>query len=375
MLRFLSAGESHGKALMGIVEGMVAGVKIGQREINAELRLRKKVWGRGPRSSTEDDGCEILSGVIEGKTTGSPVALKIDNKEKKFEQKTVPRPGHADLAGAIKYNFKNIHLVAERASARETAVRVAVGKIAKKFLAEFGVDFLSHTVMIGGIRASINLNDIDQKTKKMRNESDLYCLDKEATSRMKEKIKEAEQKGDTAGGISEVLIKGLPPGIGSHVHYDRRLDYRLAGSLMSIPSVKAVEIGEGFLAPQRFGSEFHDALAYENQIRRQSNNAGGIEGGISNGELIVVRLYVKPVPTLRKPLSSFDLITGKSTQAPYVRSDVCVVPSAGIIGEAAAGWEIARSFLEKFGGDTLSETKKNFDSYSKNIMNLKNGGS
>lgn len=370
MLRFLSAGESHRKALIGIVEGMVAGVNVNEKEINIELKLRKKVWGRGPRSSTEDDICEIFSGVIEGKTTGSPISLKIDNKEEKFEHKTIPRPGHADLAGAIKYNFKNIHLVAERASARETAMRVAIGKIAKKFLAEFDVDFFSHTLNIGGVRAGVKLMDFNEKPKKIKAESDLYCLDKDATLKMKEKIKEAEQKGDTLGGICEVLIKGLPPGIGSYVHYDRRLDYRLAGSLMSIPSVKAVEIGEGFLAPQMFGSEFHDALTYKNLIRYKTNNAGGIEGGVSNGELIVVRLYVKPIPTLKKSLSSFDLTTKKSAKAPYVRSDICVVPSVGIIGEAGAAWEIACFFLEKFGGDTLREVKRGFRSYLKDVRNF-----
>jgi chorismate synthase len=370
MLRFLSAGESHGKALIGIIEGMVAGVRIDEEEINAELKLRKKVWGRGPRSSIEDDICEILSGIIKGKTIGSPVSLKIDNREEKFEHKAVPRPGHADLAGAIKYNFKNIHLVAERASARETAMRVAIGKIAKRFLADFDVDFFSHTLNIGGASAEIRLRDINEKTKKIRAESDLYCLDDDATLKMKEKIKKAEKRGDTLGGICEVLIKGLPPGIGSYVHHDRRLDYRLTGSLMSIPSVKAVEIGEGFLAPQMFGSGFHDPMVYKNQIRHQANNAGGIEGGVSNGELVVLRLYVKPVPTLKKPLSSFDLITKKTTKAPYIRSDICVVPSVGIIGEAAAAWEIACLFLEKFGGDTLREVKRSFRSYLRDVRDF-----
>lgn len=370
MLRFLSGGESHGKALIGILEGMVAGIKLSEPEINMELKLRKKVWGRGSRSSMEGDTCEILSGVIEGKTTGSPISLKIDNKEEKFEYKTIPRPGHADLPGTIKYNFKNIHLVAERASARETAMRVAIGKVAKKFLSEFDVDFFSHTLNIGGIRAEIKLRDFNQKTKKVRAKSDLYCLDKEATLNMKKKFKEAKQKGDTLGGICEVLIKGVPPGIGSYVHYDRRLDYRLAGSLMSIPSVKAVEIGEGFLSSQRWGSGFHDSLEYEKKIIRRTNHAGGIEGGVANGELIALRLYVKPVPTLKKPLPSFDLLTKKPTKSPYVRSDVCVVPSIGIIGEAVAAWEIARSFTEKFGGDTLKELKRGFRSYSKDVRDF-----
>jgi len=367
MLRFLSAGESHGKALIGVVEGMVAGVELNEEEINAELRLRKKVWGRGPRSSIEDDRVEILSGLIDGKTIGAPIAFKIENKEKKFEHIAIPRPGHADLAGAIKYNFKNIHFVAERASARDTAMRVAIGKVARKFLSEFGVDFFSHTLMIGGIKTTIRLSDFDEETKKQRAESNLYCLDKKAIIKMKEKIKEAEQKGDTLGGICEIRIKGLPAGIGSYVHYDRRLDYRLAGSLMSIPSVKACEIGEGFLAPWMFGSKYHDALNYDGQIKHETNNAGGIEGGVSNGEQVFLRLYVKPIPTLRNPLPSIDLRTLKSVKAPYIRSDICVVPSVGIIGEAVAAWEIACSFLEKFGGDTLNEAKRNFNSYLENI--------
>ena len=367
MLRFLSAGESHGKALTGIVEGMVAGLKIDEEEINTELKLRKKVGGRGQRASSEVDKVEILSGVIEGKTIGSPICLKIINQEKRFEYKTIPRPGHADLAGAIKYNFKNIHLVAERASARETAMRVAIGKIAKKLLSEFEVDFFSHTQMIGGIKAATKLGNFNKETKRQRSESDLYCLDNEAALKMKKKIKEAEQRGDTLGGISEVLIKGLPPGIGSYVHYNRRLDCRLAGSLMSIPSVKAVEIGEGLLASKMLGSQYHDPISYNSQIERKTNNAGGIEGGVSNGEMIFLRLYIKPIPTLRNPLSSVDFSTRKPAKAPYVRSDICVVPSVGIIGEAVAAWETARSFLEKFGGDTLREVKRSFNSYLEDI--------
>ena len=367
MLRFLTAGESHGKALIGIIEGMVAGLEIKEEEINKELNFRKRVFGRSSRAFEEEDKIEIISGVIDGKTIGSPICLKLNNKEIKIGNESVPRPGHADLAGAIKYKFKNIHLVAERASARETAMRVAIGTIAKKFLSEFGIDFFSHTLMIGEVKSSVKLNDFNEELKRKRAASELYCLDEKASQKMKEKINSAAQNGDTLGGVSEILIKGLPPGIGSYVHYDKRLDYRLAGALMSIPSVKAVEIGEGILGSQSRGSEFHDPLRHNGKILRKTNKSGGIEGGVSNGETIILRLYVKPVPTLKNPLPSFDIVTKKFKKAPYYRSDVCVVPSIGIIGEAISAWEIACLFLEKFGGDTLIEVKRNFNIYNSNL--------
>ena len=363
MLNYLSAGESHGKALIGIIEGMVAGLEIDEQEINRELGMRKKVYGRGKRAFFEEDKIDILSGVIEGKTIGSPICLQISNKEKKFEKETVPRPGHADLPGALKYDFKNIHFVAERASARETAMRVAVGSIAKQLLFEFGVDFFSHTFMIGGIRSNAKLSDFNQKTKKKRLESEIYCLDNETAREMVEKIDEAEKKGDTLGGICEVLVKGIPPGIGSYVHYKRRLDFLLGGVLMSIPSVKAVEIGEGIQSAKMFGSMFHDALSFKEKIERKTNNAGGIEGGVSNGEMIILRLFIKPVPTMKNALASFDIVSKKKRNAPYIRSDTCVVPAVGIIGEAVSAWEISCSFLGKFGGDTLADVKRNFNVY------------
>jgi len=367
MLRLLTAGESHGKALTGVIEGMVAGLRISEEEINSELNLRKKTWGRGSRSSFEEARIEILSGVIEGKTIGSPITLRLNNREQKFDHASIPRPGHADLAGSLKYGFENIHFVAERASARETAMRVAAGKIAKMFLSKFGVDFFSHTLVVGGIKAEVLLENFNSRTKKKRGESDLLCLDKKAASEMKEKIIQAKQKGDTLGGVSEILIKGLPPGIGSHVHYDRRLDFRLAGSLMSIPSVKAVEIGEGFKAPELPGSQFQDAFYGKQRIHRKTNNAGGIEGGISNGEVIILRLYVKPVPTLKAGLPSIDMKTGRPARAPHIRSDICVVPSVNIIGEAVAAWEIASCFLDKFGGDTLEEVRQSYNYFSRNL--------
>jgi chorismate synthase len=346
---------------------MVAGLEIKEEDINKELSLRKKVFGRSERAFEEADKIEILSGIINGKTIGSPICLKLSNKEKKFENESVPRPGHADLAGAMKYNFRNIHLVSERASARETAMRVAIGTIAKKFLSEFNVEFFSHTLMIGGIRTSLKLKDFNNELRQKRDKSDLYCIDEKVICKMKEKINEARKKGDTLGGISEILIRGLPPGIGSYVHYDKRLDYCLAGALMSIPSVKAVEIGEGILGSESFGSDFHDSISYNGKILRKTNKSGGIEGGVSNGETIILRLYVKPVPTLKNPLPSFDIVTKELKKAPYYRSDICVVPSIGIIGEAVSAWEIARLFLEKFGGDTLTEVKRNFNIYNSNL--------
>jgi chorismate synthase len=368
MLRYLSAGESHGKALTAIVEGMVAGLAINDEEINRELKRRKNVYGRGKRASFEEDKINILSGVIDGSTIGSPICFKLTNKEKKFEKETVPRPGHADLPGMMKYGFKNVHCVAERASARETAMRVAVGTLAKILLSECDVDILSHTRSIGGINANTELNDFDDGIRRDRDQSGVYCLDKIASQQMMEKIDEADKQRDTLGGVSEVLIKGIPPGIGSYVHYDRRMDYRLAGALMSIPSVKAVEIGEGIRSAESLGSDFHDALRFRKGIQRTSNNAGGIEGGVSNGEMIVARLFVKPVPTLKKGLTSFDIISKKNAPAPYIRSDTCVVPAVGIIGEAVAAWEIASLFLDKFGGDTLVESRRNFKSYKKSLI-------
>ncbi|MFC2170087.1 chorismate synthase, partial [Acidobacteriota bacterium] len=268
MLRYLSSGESHGKALVGIIEGMVAGLKVDKEEINRELKRRKQVYGRGQRAVFEEDKIEILSGLINGKTIGAPICLKLDNKDKKIETETIPRPGHADLSGCLKYNFQNIHLVAERASARETAMRVAIGMIAKILLHEFSVDFFSHTLKIGGVKSNIRLSDFDDNIKNERKKSEVYCLDKASGIKMQQKIHEAIQKGDTVGGECEILIKGLPPGIGSCVHYDRRLDYRLSGALMSIPSVKAVEIGEGIQSGSMLGSNFHDAMSFNKGVVR-----------------------------------------------------------------------------------------------------------
>lgn len=367
MLRYLTAGESHGKALVGIIEGMVSGLSLDEASIDRELQSRKKVFGRGRRSVFEEDKVEILSGVINGKTIGSPICLKLLNKDVKFQKITVPRPGHADFSGALKYGFGNIFSVAERASARETAIRVAVGTVARMFLNELSVDIFSHTLRIGRIRSKTQIEEFSKDIQGKRGEPDIFCLDKKASQKMIAKIKEAQEKGDSLGGVSEILVSGVPPGIGSYVHSDRRLDYRLGGALMSIPSVKAVEIGEGCRGSALHGSEVHDALKFSDRFKRQTNRAGGLEGGMSNGETIVLRLYVKPVPTLRNSLPSIDLATKEAAKAPYIRSDTCVVPSAGIIGEAVAAWELARLYLEKFGGDSLEETRRNWLGYIREL--------
>ncbi len=362
MIRYFTAGESHGKSLVGILEGMVAGVKIDEKKIEEELRLRRTPLGRSKRMELEKEEFEILSGVRDGYTTGAPISIRILNKDVKELTDYVPRPGHADLAGCIKYGFKNIHLIAERASARETCVRVAIGAICKSFLSYFGIDFVSHTVKIGGIvcERSYEFNFIKEK----RLLSPIFCVERDKEELMIEIIKKAESSGDTIGGESEIIVKGVPPGIGSHVHYDRRLDFKIGGALLSISGVKGIEIGS--ILP--FGSLNNDSIYLEDgKIKRGSNNSGGIEGGISNGEDIVFRIKVKPPPTLRMNSPSIDLRDKKSSLAPMLRGDTCIVPSAGIVAENLVAIEIANLFLEKFGGDNIEETKRNWKSYIENI--------
>lgn len=362
MIRYFTAGESHGKSLLGILEGMVAGVEIDEKLIGEELRLRRIPLGRSKRMEIEREEFEILSGVRDGYTTGAPISIRILNKDVKDLTDFVPRPGHADLAGCMKYGFKNIHLIAERASARETCVRVAVGAICKKFLSNFGIDFVSHTVKIGDISCerSYEFNFIKEK----RLFSQIFCVEKEKEELMIKIIKKAELSGDTVGGESEIIVKGVPPGIGSHVHYDRRLDFRIGGALLSIPGVKGIEIGR--ILP--FGSLNNDSIYLEDgKIKRRSNNSGGIEGGISNGENIVIRIKVKPPPTLRMNSPSIDLREKKSSLAPKLRGDTCIVPSAGIVAENLVAIEIANLFLEKFGGDHIEETKRNWLMYMEDI--------
>jgi len=375
MLRFLDAGESHGKCLVGIVEGLPAGLCLKEEKINLDLKRRQGGYGRGERMKIEQDRVEILSGLVEGKTIGSPLGLMIKNKDwenwqdKKYPSLTIPRPGHADFAGAIKYGFKDVRKVLERASARQTAMRVAIGSVAQQFLEEFDLNIYSYVLRIGQVKAR-RITSFNSKIKTEINKSPVYCIDGIASIGMCREIDRVQEKGDTLGGIFEVVITGVPVGLGSYVQWDRRLDARLASALMSIPGIKAVEIGEGVEASEKKGSDVHDEIfirekSEKNSSRyyRKTNRAGGIEGGVTNGEEVVIRAYLKPIPTLINPLHSVDFATKKETKAIYQRSDICVIPAASVVGEAVAAWEIAAVFLEKFGGDSLVEIKENYENY------------
>ena len=374
MLRFLTSGESHGQGLVGIIEGLPAGLFISESQINFDLHRRQQGYGRGERMQIEKDSVQILAGLVDGKTIGAPLALWIENKDwenwknKKRSRQIVPRPGHADLSGILKYGFDDIQLVIERASARETAMRVAIGGVIKQFLKEFEIQIVGHVLEIGGIRAKSNnlsLKEIREKSW----ESPVFCVDKKISRQICRKIDQAKAKGDTLGGVFEVIASDIPIGLGSYVSWDRRLDANLVRAVMSIPSVKGVEIGNGVENVSRFGSQVHDEIFYNRKkgFFRQTNRAGGLEGGISNGQDIIVRGYAKPISTLKNPLSSVDVATKKKIKAPYVRSDVCFVPALSVVGEAVVAWEIATAFSEKFGGDSIFETKKNFHSYLKNL--------
>ena len=377
MFRFLTAGESHGQGLATIVEGVPAGLRLDEEFVAHELKRRQGGYGRSPRQSMEHDRAEIVSGVRLGLTMGSPIALVILNRdwenwktamsaspvEGDTKRITRPRPGHADLAGVTKYGLDDVRPILERASARETAARVAAGAVARRFLEEFGVEIHSHTLAIGGewgkVAARVDWQQVEGSL--------VRCADTVAEKDMMAAIEEAMGSGDTVGGVSEVLAFGVPVGLGSHIQWDRRLDGRIAQAMMSIQSVKGVEIGDAFKAAEERGSQVHDGIVMGGGSRypwrRKSNHAGGIEGGISNGEPIVLRLAVKPVPTLAKPLASVDLVSGASVQAHFERSDVCVVPAVGVIGEAMLAIVLADAMLEKFGGDSIGETRRNFDSY------------
>ncbi len=379
MLRFLDAGESHGKCLLGIIEGLPAGLTLSEEKINLDLTRRQGGYGRGDRMKIEQDKVEILSGLVEGKTIGSPFGLMIKNKdwenwqEKEYPPLTTPRPGHTDFSGAIKYGFKDLRKVLERASARQTAMRVAIGSVAGSLLEEFNIEIYSYVLRIGQVKAK-RITSFNREVKEEINKSPVYCVDGIASIGMCREIDRAREKGDTLGGVFEVIITGIPIGLGSYVQWDRRLDARLASALMSIPGVKAVEIGEGIEASKKKGSTVHDEIFTQEEsekdsfrYHRKTNRAGGIEGGITNGEEVVIRAYLKPIPTLINPLRSIDFTTKKETKAIYQRSDICVVPAASIVGEAVAAWEIAAAFLEKFGGDSLAEIKKNYENYKESL--------
>ena len=369
MLRYFTAGESHGKCLTGIIEGFPSNVPIDIEIINADLQRRQRGYGRGHRMAIEEDKLEILSGIRNGKTLGSPIAFSIQNRDYKNWVKymdpvkieddsksvTKPRPGHADLSGAIKYNFTDIRNVLERSSARETAVRVAIGSMAKQLLRHFDIDVISHVTTIGSASLKNNIYDIES----IRNaeNSPVRCVDSGIENQMINIIEETKKTGDSLGGIFEIHITGVPIGLGSYVHWDRKLDAKLAYSLMSIQAIKAVEIGEGVNSGRLKGSQVHDEIFYDSKkgYYRQTNRAGGIEGGMSNGENIIIRCTMKPIPTLYKPLKSVDIETKESFVAAIERSDTCAVPAASIVGEMVAITVIADEFLRKYGSDDFEE--------------------
>ncbi|MGI6452367.1 MAG: chorismate synthase [Syntrophomonadaceae bacterium] len=368
MLSYLTAGESHGPALTAIVEGMPAGLELPREYLDRQLERRQQGYGRGGRMKIEKDRVEILSGVRNGYTLGSPITLQIKNKDwenwEKYmgaaqtdtstRQISVPRPGHADLAGAIKYGHRDVRNILERASARETAARVAACSVGRRLLEHFGMEVISHVVQIGSVKAEVKA-DFDIIKEKSAN-SELFCADRAAEEKMKVLINKAREEGDSLGGVFEVIVRGVPVGLGSHVHWHRKLDGRIAGALMSIQAIKGVEIGLGFAAAGLSGSHVHDEIFFDGEnYSRGSNHAGGIEGGISNGQDIVVRAAMKPIATLYRPLRSVNLATGESALAAVERSDICAVPAAAVVAEAVLAFEIARAFLEKFGGDSIAE--------------------
>ena len=383
MFRFSTAGESHGKAITAILEGLPAGLPIDIEFINHELWRRQQGYGRGGRMKIEQDRIEILSGVRHGFTLGSPISVIIYNKdfptweavmavepreldEKKARKVTRPRPGHADLAGGQKYDTHDLRDILERSSARETTMRVAVGAFAKLLLRDFGIRIASHTVMLGGIPDTpLNGTDFDRIIA-IPDGSPVRCVDDEIQTRMIALIDETKIAGDTLGGIFEVVADGVKPGLGSHTQWDWKLDGKLAQAIMSINAVKGVEVGAGIEVAHRPGSQIHDEICYNQDARefaRRTNRAGGIEGGMSNGEQIRVRGHLKPIPTLRKALASVDVNTKESFEAAFERSDVTVLPAAGVIGEAMVALVLADAMREKFGGDSLKEMKRNYDSY------------
>lgn len=391
-LRFTTAGESHGPALVCILEGMPAGLSISAEQINIDLARRQQGYGRGRRMQIEKDAVELLSGVRAGATIGSPIAMLIANRDWKNWQEimdsavrdgdpsprkravTRPRPGHADLSGMLKYDRADARDILERASARETTARVAAGAVCRIFLREFGVRIGSHVVHLGGIDAR-RPDPFPDDINAAADQSPVRTLDAEAATRMVERIDQVKRDGNTLGGICEVVCDGLPVGLGSHVSWDRKLDGRLAGAMMSIHAVKAVEIGIGFEAARRTGAESHDEIEMApargvprtGNVRRLTNRAGGLEGGITNGEPLVIRVGMKPISTLMRPLQTIDVATGEGALAVAERSDVTAVPAMGVIAEGMAAFVLAQAFLEKFGGDSMSEVRRSYESYVANI--------
>jgi len=384
MLRYFTSGESHGEGLVAFLSGVPAGLKIEGAFLDRELWRRQQGYGRGGRMKIERDRAHILSGVRQGMTIGSPIAVLLENKDWKNWQESLPveqgdaakhkrvaspRPGHADLAGALKYNFPEARYVLERASARESAARVAIGGIAKLLLREFGIEVLSHVVSVGDVSLVDREVAWEQiSTLRQKDEVLLNCADADAELRMKAEVDNALKTGDSVGGVFEVVAHHVPPCLGTYAQWDERLDALLAAAVMSLQAVKAVEIGSGVTAAASLGSAVHDEIGYSESnglsgFTRSRNNAGGVEGGVSNGEEIRVRGYLKPISTLRRPLQSVDFETREPVKAAYERSDVCVVPAAGVAAEAMVALTLARCALEKFGGDSMGETLRNFNGY------------
>lgn len=395
MLRFSTAGESHGECLIAMISGIPAGVPIEEVRINRELWRRQQGYGRGGRMRIERDTAQILSGVRHGKTIGSPISIRIENNDwknwtdvlpvaagdaSKHKAVASPRPGHADLAGALKYDFPDARYVLERASARESTARVAAGAIAKQLLEALQIAVASHVIRVGGAELDRDADWSEIEALSLREEVLLNCVDDAAEQKMKAVVDQVLRTGDSVGGVFEVVAHGVPPGLGTYANWDERLDGLLAGAVMSLQAVKAVEIGRGVTAASAYGSLVHDAIHYSSEeanadgksnrhtrFAREQNNAGGIEGGISNGEDVIVRGYLKPISTLRRPLASVSFATREKVKAAYERSDVCVVPAAGVAAEAMVALTLAKLAIEKFGGDSLRETVRNYQGYCEQI--------
>jgi chorismate synthase len=390
MLRFSTAGESHGESLIALLSGLPAGLEVDLNFIDRELWRRQQGYGRGGRMRIEQDRAHILSGVRHGKTIGSPIAIEVDNHDwknwtdilpvdpgdpSKHKAVASPRPGHADLAGSLKYDFPDARYVLERASARESTARVAAGGFSKLLLRALGIEIASHVVRVGHATLDRDATWQEIGALRQRDEVLLNCVDSEAEARMKAEVDQVLRTGDSIGGIFEVVVHGAPPGLGTYANWDERLDGQLAWAVMSLQAVKAVELGRGVTAAESFGSTVHDAIGYaaeevegaHTRFTREKNNAGGIEGGVSNGEDIVVRGYLKPISTLRRPLASVTYATREVTKAAYERSDVCVVPAAGVAAEAMVSFVIAKFAIEKFGGDSIGEMRRNYQGYLEQI--------
>ncbi len=387
MLRFVTAGESHGQALIAWISGLPAELPVDLEFINAELHRRQLGYGRSGRQKIEKDRVEAVSGIRHGRTIGAPIALRIENRDWPNWEKalpvedvagaeeaqrplTAPRPGHADLAGALKFNFHDARYVLERASARETAARVAAGALAKLLLRPFGAEVLSHVIAVGKAALDRAATWAEIRAVCANLDSPLRCVDAATEARMKEEVDRMLRAGDSVGGIFEVVAHNVVPGLGSHAQWDEKLDGRLARAVMSIQAVKGVEIGTGVTSATSYGSEVQDEIHYDagrKRFRRSTNRAGGLEGGITNGEDVVVRGYLKPISTLRRPLQTADLGTKQPVKAAYERSDICVVPAAGVAGEAMVALVLADAFLQKFGGDSLAETQRNFEGYLRQL--------